>query len=105
MGDPRDRSLGALFGSELLFVYGENDPWGAERFAPARWTRDTHVYEVAGGTHTANIMQLPQAEEDQATATVRRWAGNPPLPAAPPTVQRQAAPEPEQEEVATGARP
>ena len=69
---PRSTSWARWFGSELLFVYGENDPWGAERFAPARWTRDTHVYEVAGGTHTANITQLPQAEDDQATATVRR---------------------------------
>jgi hypothetical protein len=92
-----------FLGSELLFVYGENDPWGAERFAPGRWTRDTHVYEVAGGTHTANITQLPQPEEDEATAIVRRWAGQ--ATAAPQALQRQAEAAPEDEPAATGARP
>ncbi len=93
-----------FFSSELLFIYGEDDPWGAERFAPTRWTRDTHVYEVANANHLANIVALPQAEEDAATATVLRWAGNPPMPAAPPAAQRQATLEPEEETV-TGARP
>ena len=91
-------------GSELLFVYGQNDPWGAERFEPGRWTRDTSLYVVAGGTHTANITQLPQAEEDEATATVLRWAGSAATGIAP-EAQRQAAAEPEDEPAVTGARP
>ena len=60
--------------SELLFVYGENDPWSAERFVLGPWTRDSYLYEVAGGNHRSNISQLPAGQRNEATATVQRWA-------------------------------
>ncbi|WP_370941965.1 S28 family serine protease [Amycolatopsis sp. cg5] len=65
-------------GSRLLFIYGANDPWGAERFEPAR-RRDTATFTVPGGNHTSRIAQLPPAEAAAATAMVRRWAGLPPV--------------------------
>ena len=42
--------------SELMFVYAENDPWSAERFAPSRWTRDTHLYVAPGARHSTGIV-------------------------------------------------
>jgi PS-10 peptidase S37 len=64
-----------LRGSELLFVYGENDPWGAEAFEISPWTRDSYWYEVDGGNHGSNISRLAPSERLAATQTVERWAG------------------------------
>jgi hypothetical protein len=69
----------------MMFVYGENDPWGAERFAPSR--RDSHLYVAPGANHGANISRLTAADATEATATLRRWAG---LPAAAPDALRTA---------------
>jgi hypothetical protein len=59
----------------MLFVYGENDPWGAERFVPSR--RDSALYVAPGANHGANIARLSPADSAAATATLRRWAGVP----------------------------
>ena len=59
--------------SQMLFVYGSNDPWGAERFQPS--DKDSYVYTVPGGNHGSNIGQLPASDAAAAAATVRRWAG------------------------------
>jgi hypothetical protein len=66
-------------GSELLFIYGENDPWSAERFVLGPWTRDSYAYQAAGANHGANISRLRPGDGAAATAAVQRWAG---LPAA-----------------------
>ncbi|MCK2215818.1 aminopeptidase [Actinomadura sp. ATCC 31491] len=57
----------------MMFVYGQNDPWSAERFAPSG--ADSYLYVVPGANHGANIASLPEAEQAAATATLRRWAG------------------------------
>ncbi len=62
-------------GRRMMFVYGENDPWSAERFEPGRGTRDSHWYWVRQGNHGSNIGQLPAAERDQATAILQGWMG------------------------------
>jgi hypothetical protein len=64
-------------GSRLLFVYGSNDPWGAEPFELGFGSKDSYRYYVQGGNHGSKIAQLPPAEAAAATATVRRWAGLP----------------------------
>ncbi|HWM12565.1 MAG TPA: S28 family serine protease [Solirubrobacteraceae bacterium] len=64
-----------LQGSELLFVYGENDPWGAEPFRISTWTRDSYWYEVENGNHGSNISRLAPSDKLAATETVQRWAG------------------------------
>ncbi|ONI70404.1 aminopeptidase [Actinosynnema sp. ALI-1.44] len=58
--------------SQMLFVYGGNDPWGAEPFVPSR--RDSYTYTAPGANHGANIAALVPAERDSATAALRRWA-------------------------------
>lgn len=60
--------------SQILFVYGQNDPWGAEAFQPNR-SKDTGLHVVPGGNHGSNISKLPDAERTDATNMVRRWAG------------------------------
>ncbi|GLZ33175.1 tripeptidyl aminopeptidase [Lentzea sp. NBRC 105346] len=59
--------------SQMLFVYGQNDPWGAEQFHPSK--RDSYTYTVPGGNHGSNITKLPEAQRAEATKTVLRWAG------------------------------
>lgn len=58
---------------QMLFVYGSNDPWGAEQFHPSN--KDSYTYTVAGGNHGSNIAQLSPSDRDAARATVQRWAG------------------------------
>ncbi|MFG1608407.1 S28 family serine protease [Actinoplanes sp. NPDC049265] len=62
-------------GSELLFVYGQNDPWGAEPFELGSGTRDSLSYIAPGANHGASIAALVPAEAATATAAVQRWAG------------------------------
>jgi PS-10 peptidase S37 len=69
-------------GSELLFVYGENDPWGAEPFELGHRTRDSYWYEADEANHGANIGRLTAAEQAEATAALQRWAGIAPARAA-----------------------
>ncbi|OMI34078.1 S28 family serine protease [Streptomyces sparsogenes] len=59
----------------MLFVYGQNDPWGAEPFRLGKGAQDAYVYTVAGGNHGSNIGQLAADEKAKATAAVQRWAG------------------------------
>jgi hypothetical protein len=65
----------------MLFVYGQNDPWGAERFAPSR--RDSALYVAPGANHGANIARLAPDDAAAATAMLRRWAGVPAAAARP----------------------
>ncbi|WP_127552516.1 S28 family serine protease [Actinoplanes sp. OR16] len=57
----------------MLFIYGENDPWGAERFKPSK--RDSALFVAPGANHGANIARLNPADNAAATAMLRRWAG------------------------------
>jgi len=57
----------------MLFVYGQNDPWGSERFVPS--PHDSYLYVAPGANHGANISRLNPADAAAATATLRRWAG------------------------------
>ena len=64
--------------TNMLYVYGGNDPWGAERFSCGTKKverRQCSVHVVEGGTHGARIAQLPEAERAAATAQIRAWAG------------------------------
>ncbi|TCO56925.1 S28 family serine protease [Actinocrispum wychmicini] len=58
--------------SQMLFVYGSDDPWGAEPFFPSH--HDSYKYIAPGANHGANIAALVPAERDAATKAVQRWA-------------------------------
>jgi hypothetical protein len=66
-------------GSQLIFVYGQNDPWTAEPFEPGPGTTDAYWYTVPGANHGANLSQLGEDEAIEAIEAIRRWAGLAPL--------------------------
>ncbi|KOG26182.1 MULTISPECIES: S28 family serine protease [Streptomyces] len=61
--------------NHMLFVYGENDPWGAEKFRLGKGARDSYVYVAPGANHGANVAGLVDAERENATARILAWAG------------------------------
>ncbi|MFR9673766.1 S28 family serine protease [Streptomyces sp. TR06-5] len=61
--------------SEMLFVYGGNDPWGAEPFRVGRHAGDSYVFTAPGANHGADIVDLTAGQRATATAAVLDWAG------------------------------
>ncbi|MEU3945676.1 S28 family serine protease [Streptomyces sp. NPDC029526] len=59
----------------MLFVYGENDPWGAEPFRLGRGAKDSYVFTAPGMNHGANVAGLKEKERALATARILDWAG------------------------------
>ncbi|MFF2407210.1 S28 family serine protease [Streptomyces sp. NPDC058092] len=59
----------------MLYVYGQNDPWGAEPFRLGAGARDSYVMTVAGGNHGSNVAGLAADDKAKATAAILRWAG------------------------------
>jgi hypothetical protein len=70
----------------MLFVYGQNDPWGAERFAVGKGAKDSYVFTAPGLNHGANVAALTADQKALATARILAWAGVP----APTTAQAKA---------------
>ncbi|KJY41688.1 tripeptidyl aminopeptidase [Streptomyces sp. NRRL B-1568] len=70
---------------QMLFVYGQNDPWSGEPFRLGKGAAARHDYRfyAPGGNHGSNISQLVADERATATAEVLRWAG-----VAPASVQQ-----------------
>lgn len=59
----------------MLFVYGSDDPWGAERFRVGRHAHDSYVYTAPGMNHGADVAGLTPDQRDKATARILDWAG------------------------------
>ncbi|MEZ3178214.1 aminopeptidase [Streptomyces pimonensis] len=70
----------------MLFVYGENDPWGAEPFRVGKGARDAYVFTAPGMNHGANVAGLVAEEKALATARILDWAD-----VAPSTVRENPA--------------
>ncbi|QIJ62788.1 S28 family serine protease [Streptomyces sp. JB150] len=64
----------------MLFVYGENDPWGAEPFRLGKGARDSYVFTAPGANHGARVAGLTDSERTLATAKILEWAGVAPAP-------------------------
>lgn len=60
---------------QMLFVYGENDPWGAEPFHLGKGARDSYIFTAPGANHGANVAGLVADEKALATARILKWAG------------------------------
>ncbi|QES48350.1 aminopeptidase [Streptomyces venezuelae] len=69
----------------MLFVYGQNDPWGAEPFRLGYGAKDSYVMTAPGANHGANVSKLMEGEKALATAKILEWAG-----VAPAAVQADA---------------
>jgi hypothetical protein len=80
--------------TEMLYIYGANDPWGAEAFECGKHAvrRECARYYVEGGTHGSRIANLPPAERDAATAMIQDWAGLTPSDAAVRQIDRTGKP-------------
>ncbi|MHC3470413.1 S28 family serine protease [Streptomyces sp. 7R007] len=59
----------------MLFVYGQNDPWGAERFGLGKGAEDSYVLTAPGLNHGANVAGLVPGQKALATARILDWAG------------------------------
>ncbi|MFC8712808.1 S28 family serine protease [Streptomyces sp. NPDC057197] len=59
----------------MLFVYGQNDPWGSERFRLGHGARDSYVFTAPGMNHGANVAGLVPDQQALATARILDWAG------------------------------
>ena len=83
--------------TEMLFVYGGVDPWGAERFSCGTdrpGERECLVRTVPGGTHGAQLSSLPAAQRERATDLLLSWAGLPPGSERAPYDPRLERPDP-----------
>ncbi|MFD8303076.1 S28 family serine protease [Streptomyces sp. NPDC059690] len=60
-----------------LYVYGQNDPWGSERFRVDKGAKDSYVLTAPGMNHGANVAGLVADEKAFATARILQWAGVP----------------------------
>ncbi|THA26300.1 aminopeptidase [Streptomyces sp. RKND-216] len=60
--------------SEMLFVNGENDPWGAEPFRVGKKADDSYVFTAPGANHGADIASLKDGERRIATEALLDWA-------------------------------
>ncbi len=60
--------------TRMMYVYGENDPWGAERFRPGKGTHDSYVFTAPGANHGANVAGLKADDKALATARILEWA-------------------------------
>ncbi|MFJ7271544.1 S28 family serine protease [Streptomyces sp. NPDC099050] len=76
--------------NQMLFINGQNDPWGAEPFHLGYGARDSYVMIAPGANHGANVSKLVEAEKALATEKILKWAGV--APAATPTGAAKAAP-------------
>ncbi|MCF1599081.1 S28 family serine protease [Streptomyces muensis] len=61
----------------MLFVYGQNDPWGAEPFRLGKGAKDSYVFTAPGANHGARVDGLVGDEKALATARILDWAGVP----------------------------
>lgn len=63
--------------SQMLFVYGENDPWtaAAVEIDSAAKARDNVRYDVLGGNHSASLSMLPVTQRNEAFALLSKWTG------------------------------
>ncbi len=62
--------------SHMAFIYGQNDPWGAEAFSVGAGSTDSKVYVSPGLNHSSHlIVTLPADQKAKVTADLLRWAG------------------------------
>ncbi|WP_329113052.1 S28 family serine protease [Streptomyces sp. NBC_01353] len=59
-------------GERMMFVYGQNDPWSAEKFKPSK--HDSQLYVAPNTNHSALVSKLTPGDRAAAEATIRRWA-------------------------------
>ena len=59
----------------VMYVYGEFDPWTAGEFPISKTGKNVYKYNVKGGTHAVNFNYLSGAELREAKTILRSWFG------------------------------
>ncbi|QKW08806.1 aminopeptidase [Streptomyces sp. NA04227] len=59
----------------MMWVYGENDPWGSERFRIGSGAKDSYIFTAPGANHGAKVAGLVDKDKAKATARIQAWAG------------------------------
>ena len=68
------------YGSRLLFIYGQWDPWTKGKFPLGDAAlRDSYVLIVPEGTHMARIQNLELADRELALSKLEEWTGATPM--------------------------
>jgi hypothetical protein len=62
-------------GSHLVFLYGQDDPWSAEKFSIGPRTRDSAIFTIPNGNHVSSYTLLPPAQRRELVRMLRTWAG------------------------------
>jgi hypothetical protein len=62
-------------GSRLLFLYGQRDPFSAQRFELGPGSSDSAIYVIPNGAHTTPYTALPAVQRTAFVHTLQQWAG------------------------------
>lgn len=64
----------ASSGDRIMLIYGQNDPWSAGAVSIGNAT-DSYKYISPNGNHGSSLANLATDDQNEAVATVLRWAG------------------------------
>jgi hypothetical protein len=62
-------------GNNIIFIYGEYDPWSSTGFTPDNERTNAFRIIKAGGSHTTRIRNLPQPQQTQVMDSLEKWLG------------------------------
>ncbi len=65
----------ATHGTNLLFLYGQFDPWSTQRFTLGPGTRGSAIYIIKGGNHLSPYTDLPPTQAAAFVKALKTWAG------------------------------
>jgi len=62
-------------GDNMIFIYGEYDPWSSTAFVPVEGKTNTMIIVKPGGSHTTRINNLPGDQKTQVLDSLEKWLG------------------------------
>ena len=64
---------------QMLFIYGEIDPWTAAGVTWLKGKTNMHVFIQPGGSHLARIKNMPEKMRSDIIDILTQWIGEPPV--------------------------
>ncbi len=64
-------------GNNMIFIYGENDPWSSTGFVPDNTRTNALRVVKPGGSHTSRIRNLPKQQQQQVLDSLQKWMAMP----------------------------
>lgn len=65
--------------NEMIFVYGEFDPWTAGEFPESLSGKEVYKFSVEAGNHSANFSKLDNVQKTDAMGLIGKWLGKAPV--------------------------